>query len=382
MKIINRLSDQFSKVKPLPEGTYHTQAMLEDEVPYRLHLRLRADGSATLVVNAATILHLNPTAAEYAYHFIKGTPPEDAAREISKRYRITKGVALEDYQDFVDRILTLINTPDLDPVSYLDFERVAPHSGDLTAPVRLDCALTYRLPPNTDAEYAPTKRVDRELTTEEWAKILDIAWREGVPHVTFTGGEPTLREDLTDLIAQAEKNGQVCGLLTDGLKLADKSYLHVLLNTGLDHLLFLLQPDNQASWQALGTIMPEDIFTTVHISVNEKNLEKLDETLQKLADLEVTSLSLGLTDASLRESLDVVLDHAANLGMQLAFDLPVPYSADNPVALETAEDEVPSGAGKSWLYVEPDGDVLPAQGMADKILGNLLRDPWEEIYKA
>jgi len=38
------------------------------------------------------------------------------------------------------------------------------------------------------------------------------------------------------------------------------------------------------------------------------------------------------------------------------------------------------GAGKAWLYVEPDGDVLPAQGMADQILGNILRDEWEKIY--
>lgn len=381
MKIINRLADQFSNVKPLPEGMHQMQATLEDDKPYRLHLRLRKDGSGTLVVNASTILHLNPTAAEYAYHFIKGTPPEEAAREISKRYRISKGVALEDFEDFAGRIRALIETPDLDPVSFLDFERVAPHAGNLSAPVRLDCALTYRLPPETDAEYAPTKRVDRELSTEEWSQILDIAWREGVPHVTFTGGEPTLREDLPDLIAHAEKNGQVCGLLSDGLKLADKSYLHTLLNTGLDHLLFLLQPENEASWKALETIMPEDLFTTVHITVNEKTLPRMNEVLQKLANLEVTSLSLSLADIALHERMGEVRDQAANLGLQLAFDLPVPYSADNPVALETAQDDVPSGAGKSWLYVEPDGDVLPAQGMAGQVLGNLLRDPWETIYK-
>jgi hypothetical protein len=381
MKIINRLADQFSSVKPLPEGTHHMQGVLDDEKPYRLHLRLRKDGSGTLVVNASTILHLNATAAEYAYHFIKGTPPEEAAKEISARYRISRGIAQEDYQDFAGRIRALIETPDLDPVSFLDFERVAPHSGDLTAPLRLDCALTYRLPAETDAEYAPAKRVERELATEEWTQVLDIAWREGVPHVTFTGGEATLREDLPDLIAHAEKNGQVCGLLTDGLKLADKSYLHTLLNTGLDHLLFLLQPENEASWKALETIMPEDLFTTVHITVNGKTLENLDGTLQKLADLGVTSLSLSLADLAFHARLDEARDKAANLGLQLAFDLPVPYSLDNPVALETAQDEVPSGAGKSWLYVEPDGDVLPAQGMAGQVLGNLLRDPWNTIYK-
>src|SRR6185503_16982751 len=133
-------------------------------------------------------LHLNPTAAEYAYHFIKGTSREEAARQISARYRVANEVALQDYQEFMDRIQNLISTPDLDPVSYLDFERVAPHSADLTAPLRLDCALTYRLPAHTQAEYAPTKRVDRELSTAEWQTILDKAWQAGIPHVTFTGG--------------------------------------------------------------------------------------------------------------------------------------------------------------------------------------------------
>jgi len=381
MKIFNRLAEQLTNIKPLPEGTHHIQVTPEDGDPYRLHLRMGKNGSGTLILNASTILHLNPTATEYAYHFIKGTPPEEAAKEISKRYRISKGVALEDYQDFLDRIHTLIDMPDLDPISYLNFERVAPHSADLTAPVRLDCALTYKLPPKTKADYAPTKRVDRELTTEEWGQILDTAWQAGIPHVTFTGGEPTLREDLPDLIAHAEKNGQVCGLLTDGLKLAKKSYLHTLLNTGLDHLLFLLQPDNQDSWKALETIMPEDLFTTVHITINKKTLKTIDKTLEKLAKLEVTSLSLGLAEPSIAEAMDAVRNKAANLGMQLAFDLPVPYSADNPVAFETADDHLPSGAGKTWLYVEPDGDVLPAQGMADQVLGNFLQDSWDTIYK-
>ena len=380
MKIVNRLADRFSKVHNLPAGMYQKQFAPQDQPPYRIHLRLQPDGSGVLIVNAATVLHLNPTAAEYAYHFIKGTPPEEAAKEIATRYRVSKGMALEDYNDFAERIQTLITTPDLDPESYLDFERVTPHSADLRAPLRLDCALTYRLPAGTQADYAPTKRVDRELTTEEWCAILDKAWEAGIPHVTFTGGEATLREDLPELIACAEKNGQVCGLLTDGLKLADKKYLDLLLQTGLDHLLFMLQPDNDGSWKALETIMPEDIFVTVHLTLNEKNTEKASEALERLAKLEVKSLSLSLTDVSLKYIFHDLQNKAANLGLALKFDLPVPYSADHPVALETAEDHVPSGAGRAWLYVEPDGDVLPAQGMADQVLGNFLRDPWEKIY--
>jgi organic radical activating enzyme len=380
MNFFQRIAERFSKVTPLPEGLHHMQSAPENERPFRVHLRLRKDGSGILIVNASTVLHLNPTAAEYAFHFIKGTPSDEAAKQISSRYRVKKEVALQDFRDFMERIETLISTPDLDPVSFLDFERVAPHSTDLTAPLRLDCALTYRLPSDTQAEYAPTKRVDRELTTAEWQDVLDKAWRAGIPHITFTGGEPTLREDLPDLIARAESNGQVCGLLSDGLKLANKDYLNTLLQTGLDHLLFLLQPENETSWQALEAIMPEDLFVTVHLTINKELAEKVNGTLERLAQLGVKSLSVSIADISLKEKLDVLAQTAADLNITLAFDLPVPYSAQNPVTLETEEDEVPSGAGKVWLYVEPDGDVLPAQGMADQILGNFLKDEWEKIY--
>jgi hypothetical protein len=374
------LAEKPVTAQPLAAET-HTFQSGPGEPPYRLHLRLLKDGSGILIINAATVLHLNPTAAEFAFHMMKGTPVEQTAKEIAKRYRISVAEAQKDYQDFHERIQTAIHTPNLDPTIYLDFERVAPHSKDLTAPLRLDCALTYRLPAGTQAEYAPTKRVDRELTTNEWQTIMDKTWAAGIPHITFTGGEPTLREDLPVLIAHAEKIGQVTGLLTDGLKLADKEYLHTLLQTGLDHLLFILQPENPVSWQALETILLEDLFTTVHLTVTPSNVKKSGETLEKLAGLKVKSLSLGASEPSLHEALHILHNQAAGLGLTLRWDMPVPYSAENPVSHETIEDEVPSGAGKAWLYVEPDGDVLPTQGEADHILGNFLKDPWEKIYK-
>ncbi len=304
----------FSKVQPIPEGVYHKQSAPQESTPYRVHLRLNRDGSGVLIVNASTVLHLNPTAAEYAYHFIKGTEPNAAAKEISKRYRVKSDIALQDFNDFSARIQRLVTSTDLDPVSYLDFERVAPHSADLTAPLRLDCALTYRLPANTQADYAPTKRVERELTTDEWCAILDKAWQAGIPHVTFTGGEATLREDLPQLIARAEKNGQVCGLLTDGLKLADKKYLDLLLQTGIDHILFILQPDNEDSWKALEVIMPDDIFVTVHLTLNAKNIKDSQNILERLAKLEVKSLSLTAADESAKAAFKDLQNTAANLG--------------------------------------------------------------------
>lgn len=379
MKIINRLADRFAKVQPLPAGVYHKQD-IQDNKPYRVHLRLRPDGSGIFILNAATVLQLNATAAEYAYHFIHGTDFEEAVKQISSRYRVSKEVARQDYEDFLDRIETLISTPDLDPVSFLDFERIAPHSADLTSPLRLDCALTYRLREDSNAEYAPTKRVDRELTIDEWRSILDKAWQAGIPHITFTGGEATLRDDLPELIAHAEKNGQVCGLLTDGLRLLDKEYLDLLLQTGLDHILFLLQPENDRSWVALEKVMTADIFVTVHLTLNQENIQNAEETLERLAKFSVTSLSLTSSDASLSDTFDGLRDKAAALGLTLRFDLPVPYSSSNPVVYEAQESAIPEGAGKAWLYVEPDGDVLPSQGYSDQVLGNLLRDEWKQIY--
>lgn len=378
MNILNRITDRFSKVQPLPAGTHHMQAT-EDEKPYRLHLRLHKDGSGLLILNASTVLQLNPTAAEYAFHFIKGTDPEEAAGQISKRYRVDKKIALADFNNFADQIHTLISTPDLDPASFLDFERAQPHSADST--LRLDCALTYQLPPNSQADYAPVKRVERELTTEEWQVILDKAWQAGIPHIIFTGGEATLREDLPQLIAHAEKNGQVCGLLTDGLKLVDKEYFETLLQTGLDHIMLILQPNEPRSWKAIEIIVPQDIFLTVHFTLNKENINEAKNTLQRIAYLDVENISLSTSDSDLLDELLELQETANSLRLTIRWDLPVPYSSSNPVAYETQDDEVPSGAGKAWMYIEPDGDVLPAQGEADKVLGNFLKDEWESIIK-
>ena len=378
MNLLNRISDHFSKVQTLPIGTYHMQAV-QDEKPYRLHLRLQKDGTGLLILNASTVMQLNPTAAECAFHFIKGTAPEEAAKQISARYRVDMKTAQADFSNFADQIQTLISTPDLDPVSFLNFERAQPHSTDST--LRLDCAITYKLPANTQAHYAPVKRVDRELSTEEWQMIMDKAWQAGIPHIIFTGGEATLREDLPQLIAHAEKNGQVCGLLTDGLKLADKDYLELLLQTGLDHVMVILQPDEPRSWKAIETIVPQDLFLTVHFTLNKGNVNEAKTILQKLANLAVENISLSTSSNDLLDEMLELQSVANSLSLKIRWDLPVPYSASNPVMIETADDDVPAGAGKTWMYVEPDGDVLPAQGEADKVLGNFLKDDWEKIFK-
>ena len=380
------IRQRFATVQPLPAGIFQYQAPPEADFPYRLHLRLEADGSGILIVNASTVLHLNQTAAEYAYHLVNETTDESAIRQVAARYRISKEQVRQDLDDFQQRIFTLVNLPDLDPVTFLDFERDTPYSGKISAPYRLDCALTYQLPEGADPEAAPTKRVERELTTAEWKNILKRAWGAGIPHVIFTGGEPTLREDLPELIAHAEALGQVSGLLSDGFKLTDPDYLQQLLQTGLDHLMIVLQPENPQTWQAIEAVLPEDLFTTVHLTVTPENAAEITDLIDRLAGLGVTSLSLSNNSPDLDATLEAARQRAAEHYLNLEWNLPVPYSARNPVTLELEEAEDSenaeafiSGAGRAWLYLEPDGDVLREQGRTT-VLGNAMTGDWGEIW--
>ena len=380
--LIENIKGLFSKKEPLPAGIYSYQTPPEAEKQYRLHLRIEQDGNGLLVINASTVLHLNQTAVEYAYHIIKETEPDQVAKTVSERYQVDREIVRQDFEELKDKIMTLIETPDLDPVTYLDIERQTPYTAQISAPYRLDCALTYRVGQGSLQEHAPVDRVDKELSTEEWTAILHKAYNQGIPHVLFTGGEPTLREDLITLLEKAEELGLVTGLLTDGLKLQDDDFLNGVLLNGLDHLMIILEPDNEGQWHALEKVLPQDLFTTVHLTL--KDSEDLKPHIKKLADMGTNALSLSTPDENLEEKLQGLRDFAAMIGLDLVWDIPEPYSSNNPVALELegkGYDEVPEGAGKAWLYVEPDGDVLPAQGLYDQVLGNMLTDPWEEIWE-
>jgi len=288
---------------------------------------------------------------------------------------------LQDYSDFKETIDTLVTIPDLDPIAYLGFERTRPYSGEITAPYRLDCALTYQLPPSLDAQFAPHTRADRDLSSQEWITILDKSWAAGIPHVIFTGGEPTLRDDLLELIEYSEQLGQVTGLLTDGIRLGENGYFESLLNTGLDHILILLQPDHEELWDNIHLASQSDIYTTVHISISQQNEKDVEAYLQRLSELEVPSVSLSAAAEGFEDALVAAQELAANLNISLVWDTPVPYSMNNPFALEFKGRERPPGAGHAWLYVEPDGDVLPDQEI-NEVLGNLVRDPWDDVWQA
>jgi organic radical activating enzyme len=349
---------------------------MDDGSPLRLHLRVEKDGMGLLTVNASTILHLNPTATEIAYHLMQKTPDETIIQEMVRRYRVDYLVVREDINNFKERLHSLIHTPDLDPETFLDVDRLELHEKKLSAPLRLDCALTYQLSNGEASIYAPIDRVTRNLDTEEWKSIFKNAWNVGIPHIVFTGGEPTLRPDLAELIQATDDLGQVTGLITDGLRFTEKGYLEQLLKAGLDHILFILNPENEQSWEALRDAAAEDIFITVHFTLSSKNKFDPAELFTKLQKMEINSISLSIDSPAADKVMAFYQQKAAEYGFSLVWDLPVPYSRNNPIH---AEMEAAEGAGRTWLYVEPDGDVLPGQGK-NQVLGNFLTTPWEEIW--
>jgi organic radical activating enzyme len=374
--LFEQIKDLFTKKAPLAKGFFTYQNKNEDEDHYRLHLRIEPGGEGVLIVNASTILHLNQSATEMVHTLMQEMSFDDAISHLRKRYNVPREQLEIDYNTLKNNISNLIHTTDLDPVSYLGMQQEAVGK-DLNAPYRLDCAITYQLSGTQAQAFAPRERVSKELTTSEWQQVIQKAFNAGIPHILFTGGEPTLREDLPELLLSCEKLGMVTGLLTDGVKLKAKPYLVSLLEAGLDHLMLDFDPQGQSAWDTLSTIMDEDIYTTVHLTLKPE--EDLKPVIDRLAELKVHALSLSESQPGLEMELQDLRNLAAVHQMELVWDIPVPYSQWNPIALELEKGEITPDMAFTNLYVEPDGDVLPAQGI-NKVMGNLLTDAWDVIW--
>ena len=400
MSLLEKLKPLFAPIKPLPQEILHYQTPPDAPQQYRLHLRVEEDGRGLLVINAATVLHLNQTATEYARLLIQETDEEEAARTMARRYRVNRAIARADYCRLRDHIFTLSTSTDLCPVTYLDLERVEPFSAETSAPYRVDLALTYRMDEAGTLDPEARRRVDRELTTEEWQQVLRTLWEVGVPHVCFTGGEPTQRDDLVELVRYAEELGLVTGLLTDGRRLREQEVLDGLLLAGLDHLQITLashRPEvhdsivgRAGAWEeaeaGLRNALAGDIYVVVHVVITPANAGSVAETVAYLAEMDVPAVALSSPlqaaaeeerlrlQSALEEAQEAIHEH----GLTLVWDLAAPYSHVNPVEMEAGLP--PEQVVRQHLYVEPDGDVLPAQGY-NVVLGNLLRDSWKAIWE-
>ena len=106
-------------------------------------------------------------------------------------------------------------------------------------PLWLLAEVTYRCPLHCVFCYNPvdsakTERTD-ELSTLEWLRVLREARALGAVQCGFSGGEPLMRDDLEELIAEAHRLGYYTNLLTSGVGLT-KERAAALKAAGLDHV--------------------------------------------------------------------------------------------------------------------------------------------------
>ena len=104
-------------------------------------------------------------------------------------------------------------------------------------PLAVLAELTHRCPLQCPYCSNPVEldRGGTELTTEEWKKVLTELAEIGVLQVHFSGGEPTARKDLVELVQHASDVGLYSNLITSAVLLT-REKLAALADAGLCHV--------------------------------------------------------------------------------------------------------------------------------------------------
>jgi radical SAM protein with 4Fe4S-binding SPASM domain len=396
---------------------YHYSIVNEHEKS-RVHLRLDPDGHGTLIVNANRVMHLNPTAALMVFFVLEKMPAPQAISAIRKQYRVSKEQAQTDLQAIQYQLTELIRPDGACPIHDLEMDTIAPFSARPSAPYRMDLAITYRC--NNDCHHCynlehpalsttplPTGEgpgVMGELSTDEWKQVLDKTWALGIPHVVFTGGEPTLREDLPALIAHAEANGQITGLNTNARWLSDPDFVKRLVDAGLDHVQITVESCEadihnkmvnatafEQTIKGLKNALATRLFVMTNTTMLRDNVNSIPATLDFLAELGVPTIGLnaliysghgatvgtGLPESELTPLLETARLKTEMRGQRLIWYTPTQYCGFDPQALDLGVKGCTAALYN--MCVEPNGDVLPCQSYY-RPLGNLLRDDWNSIW--
>ena len=407
MSFLDRVKSWFEPHRRLQPGIYHYQTPPDAPQQYRLHLRIEKDGHGVLLINAARVLHLNQTAAEHAKLLLEGKSDLEAAQEIARRYDVPLTTARADFEELQQAITEIAEGgEEICPVSYLDIARIEPMSAKLSAPYRMDLALTYRC--NNDCRHCYNARLRTypELSTQEWKKVIDRCWELSIPHLIFTGGEPTLREDLAELIRYAENNGQITGLNTNGRRLRDENYVKELVDAGLDHVQITLESHLEeihdqmvnlpGAWvqtvAGLQNALNSPLYVMTNTTMLKDNFRTIGKTLDFLGELGVPTVGLnaliysgrgkdvgtGLSEDELKPLLTLAKQKTQDLGQKLIWYTPTLYCHFNPLEMDLGIKGCTAALYN--MCVEPDGGVIPCQSYYHQ-LGNLLHDSWKSIWE-
>lgn len=246
----------------------------------------------------------------------------------------------------------------------------------------------------------------RELTTAEWKDVLARLRAANIPQVTFTGGEPTLRGDLVELVDAAQ--WFVTRLNTNG-RLLTPQLCRALAEASLDSVQVTLYAADAEAHNALvgapgfdetvrGIRNAVDAGLIVSVNTPLCSLNRdYAATLRFAAALGVRyatcsglipsggaegaeSRATRLSAEELTEILQSAVAAAHELSMELDFTSPgwLPEQTLRALGLHL----IPScGACLSNMAVAPDGTVIPCQSwLGGTALGNILTDDWPAIW--
>ena len=246
---------------------------------------------------------------------------------------------------------------------------------------------------------------EEELSTDDWKKILDKCRAAGIPQVTFTGGEPTMREDLFELISYAR--WFISRLNTNGIRLTP-DYCKKLRQAELDSVqITFYSADPEVHNRLVGAARYEETFAGIKnalaqglsVSINtplctlNKDYVKTLELLHELGVIYVTcsglittgsaaqapSEALQLESGELEQILRQAVAYCHENGMEIAFTSP--GWLDEQVFEELNIPSPSCGACLSNMAITPGGNVVPCQSwLSDKPLGNMLTDDWNDIW--
>ncbi len=270
---------------------------------------------------------------------------------------------------------------------------VAPVARDHVIPLAVLAELTHRCPLQCPYCSNPVdlERAGQELTTDEWRKTLTELAQIGVLQIHFSGGEPTVRKDLAEIVRHANDVGLYTNLITSAVLLT-REKLKDLADAGLSHI--------QISFQGSETIVADrvaglakshdkkiqvarwarelDLPLTVNAVMHRQNLHQLSDVIQMAVDLDADRLEVANVQyygwalknrAALMPTLQqiedctrIVEDAQTRLKGTLAIDYVVPdYYAIRPK-------KCMGGWGRQFFNISPSGKVLPCHA-AETITG-------------
>ena len=253
-------------------------------------------------------------------------------------------------------------------------------------PLWLVLELTYRCPLkcpwcSNPVDYACGN--NGELGTDEWKRVLREGRELGALQLGFTGGEPMLRDDLEELVAEAHQLGYYTNLITSGIGLTEER-LTALKAAGLNQIQLSLQSSDRTLTDALVGARAFDLKIKVahmikafgfpmvlNVPVFRQNIDQVEEILAlaeeigvdylEFANIQYYNWALLNRDELLPTRTQIeAAERAVRAARERIGDRMTIYFVI-PDYYETRPKACMNGWGSIHLTIAPDGAAMPCQ---------------------